>query len=38
MKKEILIMFGALLSTLAFAQEKFLSDNFSHEEKELNKS
>lgn len=31
-------MFGALLSTLAFAQEKFLSDNFSHEEKELNTS
>lgn len=38
MKKLTLLATGILISTLAFTQEKFYSDNFSKEVKELNTS
>lgn len=38
MKKQILVASGILLSTLAFAQEKFFANNFSKEVTELNTS
>lgn len=38
MKKLILLVTGILISTIAFTQEKFLTDNFTKEVKELNAS